>query len=290
MQGRFRQEGRRGDDGGMRGGRGGHRRPDSRRGGDRGGDRGGSRGRERGEKSGERGGLFKRAPQKNSHDRGARRGGDRGDRGGRGGGNQGYQNGQDKPAYQKKKFNPEGNNKQNLTTLSQSILSKSIGEQDKEKFIERSLLIIDEYGIDNVIVKGAGSRLVQACLKYGNNASKELVFLKIMKSNIDKVLTDNFGKYIVKKIMVHVKDKKLLYIFHNYMQDNLDSLMTNPNGRIAVSDYLESLPEHRNLEILQEKMGAQVTEEAARERATTILENKTFNNTIDQFWLKHHWK
>lgn len=270
----------------MRGGRGGHRRPDSRRG----GDRGGSRGRDRGEKSAERGGLFKRAPQKLPHERGDRRGGDRGDRGRGGRGGSGYQNGQEKPAYAKKKFNPEGNNKQNLTTLSQSILSKSVGEQDKEKFIERSLLIIDEYGIDNVIVKGAGSRLVQACLKYGNNASKELVFLKIMKSNVDKVLTDNFGKYIVKKIMVHVKDKKLLNIFHNYMQDNLDSLMANPNGRIAVSDYLEALPEHRNLEILQEKLGRPLAEDEARERAAAILEHKTFNNTIDQFWLKHHWK
>jgi hypothetical protein len=53
----------------------------------------------------------------------------------------------------KKKFNPEGNNKQNLTTLAESILNKSASSEEKVKLIERSLLILDEYGIENVILK-----------------------------------------------------------------------------------------------------------------------------------------
>lgn len=72
-------------------------------------------------------------------------------------------------------------------------MSKSVSAEEKIKLIERSLLILDEYGIDNVILKTSGSRLIQACLKYGNNTSKEIIFLKIMKADLDKILTDNCG-------------------------------------------------------------------------------------------------
>lgn len=271
------------DEGGSRGARRGSRGSFSPRGGERGRGRGGYRG----EGSADRGGLHKRKPFQNFQDRGGHRGSDRGSRGR---GSFGAQNGHDQSFQKRKKFNPEGNNKQNLTTLSQSILSKTTGGEDKEKFIERSLLIVDEYGIDNVIVKNAGSRLVQACLKYGNSASKELVFLKIMKSDVDKVLTDNFGKYIVKKIMVHIKDKKLLNIFHNYMSSNFDMLMADPNGRIALSDYLESSTEHRTIEVLKEREdSAKYTEEELKSRVQTIITNKSTANTIDQYWLYHHW-
>lgn len=93
----------------------------------------------------------------------------------------------------KKKFNPEGNNKQNLTSLAESILNKAASADEKVKLIERSLLILDEYGMENVILKCSGSRLIQACLKYGNTTSKELIFLKLMKCDLDKVFTDNYG-------------------------------------------------------------------------------------------------
>jgi hypothetical protein len=199
------------------------------------------------------------------------------------------QDGQQTPFRPKKKFNPEGNNKQNLTNLSESIFNKGVAGQDKEKFIERSLLILDEYGIDNVIVKNSGSRLVQACLKYGNNTSKEVIFLKIMKSNVDKIFTDNFGKYLAKKIMVHIKDKKLLHIFHNYIEANFSKLLADANGRIALSDYFESLPEFRSLELLKERLGRKCTEEEAREKVEAIMTAKSFNNSLDQFWLYSHW-
>ena len=94
----------------------------------------------------------------------------------------------------KKQFNTEGTNKQNLTSLAESILSKSLSSEDKVKKIEKSMLIIDEYGLENIILKSSGSRLIQACLKYGNTASKELIFLKMMKADMDKILTDNYGK------------------------------------------------------------------------------------------------
>lgn len=97
----------------------------------------------------------------------------------------------------KKKFNTEGANKQNLTSLAESILSKSVSAEEKVKQIEKSMLIIDEYGLENVILKNSGSRLIQACLKYGNNASKELIFLKMMKADMDKILTDNYGKRLL---------------------------------------------------------------------------------------------
>jgi hypothetical protein len=94
----------------------------------------------------------------------------------------------------KKKFNSEGNNKQNLTSLAESILSKSVDPEKKAPLIERSLLILDEYGIEKVVTKSSGSRLIQACLKYGTPTSRELIFLKMMKANMDKILTDNYGR------------------------------------------------------------------------------------------------
>lgn len=136
----------------------------------------------------ERGGLHKRKPQ----------GFPRGDRGSSTDYNQPNESSDNgfaqKKAYPKKKFNPEGNNKQNLTTLAESILSKGVSQEEKEKQIERTLLILDEYGIDNVVVKSSGCRLVQACLKYGNNSSKELIFLKLMKCDLEKILKDQFGR------------------------------------------------------------------------------------------------
>lgn len=150
-------------------------------------------------------------------------------------------------------------------------------------------MIIDEYGIDNVIVKNSGSRLVQACLKYGNNQSKELIFLKIMKSNVDKIFTDNFGKYLVKKIMVHVKDKKLLAIFHTYIENNFNTLLADPNGKIALSDYIECLPEYKAIEILRARLAKPPTAEEARAKVQSILDSKSTNNSLDQFWLYQHW-
>ena len=81
-----------------------------------------------------------------------------------------------------------------MTSLAESILNKSIETGKKVQLIERSLLILDEYGIENVITKNSGSRLIQACLKYGNTASRELIFLKMMKADMDKILTDAYGR------------------------------------------------------------------------------------------------
>jgi hypothetical protein len=78
--------------------------------------------------------------------------------------------------------------------LAEAILNKSGTPEEKEKSVERGMLILDEYGIENVVLKGSGSRLIQACLKYGNNSSKELIFLKLMKGNMTSILTDNFGR------------------------------------------------------------------------------------------------
>ena len=92
---------------------------------------------------------------------------------------------------------PEGNNKNNLTTLAESILNKSGTPEEKEKAVERGMLILDEYGIENVVIKGSGSRLIQACLKYGNNSSRELIFLKLMKGDMVSVVKDNFGRIFI---------------------------------------------------------------------------------------------
>jgi hypothetical protein len=196
----------------------------------------------------------------------------------------------------KKKFNPEGNNKQNLTTLAESILNKSASSEEKVKLIERSLLILDEYGIENVILKSSGSRLIQACLKYGNITSKELIFLKLMKTDLDKVLTDNYGrsrltqgKSIVKKIMIHIKNKKLLDIFQKYIETNFTKLIDDPNGKISLSSYVESIPESMALDLLRQHLSKVPTEEEARARVQEALEQKMVYNSIDQFWMYLHW-
>ena len=189
-----------------------------------------------------------------------------------------------------KALNPQGNNKKNLTELTEKILSKSTAGEERQKLIERSVLIIDEYGVEAVITKNSGSRLIQSILKYGNTESKELIFLKIMKSNLEKILTDNFGKYIVKKILVHMKDKKLIQIFQSYIDTNFDLLLANVNGKIALCEYLEGLPEYKALEMLKNRVGKKmVNEQTVTEKVKEIIDNKSFGNTIDQFWLYHNW-
>lgn len=103
----------------------------------------------------------------------------------------------------KKKINPEGSNKQNLTSLAESILNKTSSAEEKEKSIERGMIILDEYGIDKIVVKNSGSRLIQACLKYGNTTSKEVIFLKLMKSNMQGILMDHFGRFLPDFRKVH---------------------------------------------------------------------------------------
>lgn len=189
----------------------------------------------------------------------------------------------------KKKFNPEGNNKQNLTTLAESILNKSTAQEEKVQLIERSLLILDEYGMENVILKNSGNRLIQACLKYGNGTSKELIFLKMMKADMEKILTDASGKSVVKKIMIHIKNKKLLDIFQNFVETNFAKLLQDPHGKASLSSYIESIPESLSLDLLRQHLAAVPTEDEARARVQEVLEQKTVSNSIDQFWMYLHW-
>src|SRR3990167_42834 len=170
-----------------------------------------------------------------------------------------------------KKFNPEGNNKQNLTTLAEQIFKKQTTGDDKEKFITKSMFIIDEYGVENVITKNSGSRLVQACFKYGNATAKEALFFKIMKSNLEKILTDNFGKYIVKKILVHLKEKKHLSLLYNYLDSHFHHLLENPNSKIAISDYIESMAESRALDYLTDKFSRELSEEELRAKIEEVI-------------------
>ena len=106
----------------------------------------------------------------------------------------------------KKRTDTEGNNNQNLTSLAETILNKTVSAEEKEKCIERGMLLLDEYGIDKVMIKGSGSRLIQACLKYGNTTSKEVIFLKLMKSNMETVLTDHFGSIVSNIRQVHSEE------------------------------------------------------------------------------------
>jgi hypothetical protein len=52
--------------------------------------------------------------------------------------------------FKKKKEKPEGVNNQNLSGLAQIILNKESSVEEKEKSIEKALLLLDEYGLENV--------------------------------------------------------------------------------------------------------------------------------------------
>lgn len=186
-----------------------------------------------------------------------------------------------------------------MTTLAEQIFKKQTPGDDKEKFITRSMAIIDEFGIENVISKNSGSRLVQACFKHGNAAAKEALFFKIMKCDLEKILTDNFGKYIVKKILVHLKEKKHLSLLYNYLDSNFHHLLANPNSKIAISDYIESMPESRAIEYLTERFTKDISAEEVKSKVEEIVQlctkeenGKTIvmGSSLEYFWLYHHWE
>jgi hypothetical protein len=89
--------------------------------------------------------------------------------------------------------------------------------------------------------------------------------------------------------MVHIKNKKLLDIFEKFIEANFTILMEDDNGRIALSDYIECLQEHRALEILRSKFKVTPSAEDAATRVNKILEKKSMNNSLDQFWMYQYW-
>lgn len=89
--------------------------------------------------------------------------------------------------------------------------------------------------------------------------------------------------------MVHIKSKKLLDIFEKFIEGNFETLMTDDNGRIALSEYIECLPEYRGLELLRSKLTKPPTADDASNRVKKILEKKSSNNSLDQFWMYQFW-
>lgn len=89
--------------------------------------------------------------------------------------------------------------------------------------------------------------------------------------------------------MVHIKSKKLLDIFENFIDNHFSLLLNNAHGRIALSDYIECLSEHKAIEILRTKLSAVPTADEAEEKVSKIIEKKTANNSVDQFWMYLHW-
>lgn len=89
--------------------------------------------------------------------------------------------------------------------------------------------------------------------------------------------------------MVHLKNKNLLALFNNFMSSSFNSLVNSAHGMIAMSDYVESLPEHAALEFLKGKLSGVPNEEDARDKVGDIIQNKTANNSVDQFWMYFHW-
>lgn len=89
--------------------------------------------------------------------------------------------------------------------------------------------------------------------------------------------------------MVHIKNKKLLDIFEKFIEGNFAVLIADDNGRIALSDYIECLQEHRALEILRSKFKVAPSADEAVARVSKILEKKSTNNSIDQFWMYQYW-
>lgn len=141
------------------------------------------------------------------------------------------------------------------------------------------------------MLKSSGSRLIQACFKHGNQDSKELLFLKIMKKNPHAIFRNEFGKFVVKKIMQSIRNKELLEIMRKCMSTNFAELFGSDNGQFALSEYIEQLPDYQGLEFLAAH--ARHLQEAEAEelgdKITAYIEKKKYLGCVQQYWLYTNW-
>lgn len=93
----------------------------------------------------------------------------------------------------------------------------------------------------------------------------------------------------MKKIMIHIKNKKLLDVFQSYIESNFKKLLADPNGKVSLSNYIETLPESMAMDLLKQHLSKVPTQEEAQTWVQEAIENKTIYNSLEQFWIYHHW-
>lgn len=151
----------------------------------------------------------------------------------------------DRPSggYEKK----DGPMKKQMNLFASKMSSKNNKTEDRIKCIDEILVYCGE-SLSNVIFKKTGSRLIQACLKYGNKAQREDIFLKIINSDIGEVVKSTYGRFLMKKILIYVKDKALIPSLTKYLDHHFFSLLNNENSIKAIHDYLEEMTDTKRLQ------------------------------------------
>jgi len=100
------------------------------------------------------------------------------------------------------------------------LLDKKVPEKEKQKSINQILNRLEGI-LHKVVHKRDGSKIVQACVKYGTSEQRNKVFDLLIKSGeFDEIVKSKYGHFTALKMMKHLDSKEQKDAFFRILLKN----------------------------------------------------------------------